>query len=258
MDHTALSRQLRSLTRTCRKFIGEQRPLPARGGDADSVLLAMMEMALSHAQAVQALAEKHFDHGWSALCVARSCFEAGAASAWIGTPSDPFDREGRWIGYFRKLERFYKTKGEMLEGESPGISDQLKSILSSKHGVFKQVLEKHPDIKVVQYPKMRDLLKALKYEHLYIGYIEACEITHSGPEAVYRSRDQLLHQSKKRVYTYKCRVTPEFWQNAILMSGWGAAVSSYHALLRNGADINSVNQIFVAHNLFNEAITKMA
>lgn len=258
MDHIEQARRLRKLLRLCRKHIGDASVFQATGGEADSVLLAVMEMAHAHASAVQALAEKHYAHGWSALCSARACFEAGAVSTWIGRPNEPFEREGRWIGFFRKLGRFYESQGELLDAVTPGIKDELRNAFEQRYAVFKMVTKMHPQIRIVEAPAIRVVLKDSGYEHLYAVYKEACEIVHSGPEAIIRTRRQAPGSHNRRTFLYKCEATPWLWTNAVRMSGWGATASTYMALLRNGRDPASLEALIKEHKEFNLVVEPKA
>ncbi len=225
----------------------------ALSGEADSALLSILEIAIGHAHGVQALAEKHYQHGWAALCCARAAFEAGAISSWIGAPVLPFEREGRWIGYHRNLERFYKVQSGSLEEDIPGIGQQLQSAFEGRDSAFKQLLEKHPEIKVVAPPNVRQMLKDCQYEYLYAGYKEACQIIHAGPEAVIRVRHRIANQEKRRMFTYRCEIWPEDWTTALRMAGWGATVATYTGLLRNGRTPDGMRPLIEMQKKFNES-----
>jgi len=251
MNHIKQSKCLKKLLKLCRKYIGNATVFQASGGEADSALLAIMEMAHAHALAVQALAEKNHAHGWSAQCSARACFESGAVSAWIGRPNEPFEREGRWIGFFRKLGKFYDKQGELLNETTPGLKDELNNAFKERYAVFEAVTKVHPQIQIVNTPTIRSILTDAGYEHLYAAYNEACEIVHSGPEAIIRSRHKATSPLHKRTFAYKCEATPSLWTGAIRMSGWGATISTYMALRRNGHDNASLEPLLEEHKKFN-------
>jgi hypothetical protein len=219
IDLQSGSRKLRSLLGKCRKLVGQPVVIPASAGDGDSALLAIMEIALGHAHGVQALAEKHYQHGWAALCCARAAFEAGAVSSWIGAPPLPFERERRWIGYYRKLQKFYKVQSDFLEDDIPGIGKQLQDAFEERNSAFEQLLTANPQIKVESPPNIRQMLKDCQYEQLYPGYKEASEIVHAGPEAVIRTRHRIVGQQDKRVFLYRCEVVAEDWTSAFRMAG---------------------------------------
>jgi hypothetical protein len=253
-DLLADARRLRTLLRLCRTTAGEAAGVLALSGEADSALLAILEIALGHAQGVQALAEKHYRHGWAALCCARAAFEAGAVSSWIGTPPDPFVREGRWIGYYRQLERFYKVQAGFLEDDIPGIGSELQGAFSERDSAFKQLLANHPEIKVETPPSMRQMLKDSQYERLYAGYMEACEIVHAGPEAVIRVRHRMAGHENRRTFLYRCEIWPEDWASALRMAGWGATVATYNGLLRNGRTPDDLRPLLEAQKRFNKSL----
>jgi hypothetical protein len=223
----------------------------ALAGEADSALLSILEIALGHSHGVQALAEKNYQHGWAALCCARAAFEAGAVSSWIGAPPLPIDREGRWIGYYRKLERFYKVQAEFLEEDIPGIGQELQNAFTLRDSAFERLLKAHPEIQVQTPPGVRQMLKDCQYEHLYAGYKEACEIVHAGPEAVIRTRHRLVNEQHKRAFQYRCEILPEDWISALRMAGWGATLATYTGLLRNGRTPDEVRPLLEEQKKYN-------
>jgi hypothetical protein len=208
-----------------------------------------MEIAVSHAAAVQALSEKHLSFSSSALCCARSAFESGVIAMWIGEPQLPFEREGRWIGFFRRLGKFYEEQGEFLEIGDPGIREEMIKAFNKADSVFEKLLVAHPEIKVVGVPNVRQILKSAGYERLYAGYKSASQIVHSGPETIIRQRQ------KSKCADALLRIRHTEWTNACIMAGWGAAVATYTALRRTGSTLEKLKPLIDAHKRFSDALT---
>jgi len=227
MNYVTQARRLRQLLRLCRKYMDESGDRRVSGGQADSALHAIMRLAIDHASAVHALAEKSFHFASPSLCCARAAFQAGTIATWIGTPELPFEREGRWIGHFRGLGKFYEKHGAVLELNMPGIKRDLKAAFDTVNAAFEQVLQAQPGIRVVGTPDIRSILKAADAEHLYAAYQSASEIIHIGPEAIIRSRQK----AKDRAATQ--RIEEIEWTNSFNMAAWGAVSATYFALLRN-------------------------
>ena len=250
MDHITQSRRLRQLLRICRRTIEIEHSPARKRTQADAALTALMEISISHASAVHALSGKHFEFSHSALCCARSAFEAGVVALWIGEPELPFGREGRWIGFFRGLGKFYDEQGDFLERNSPGIKDEMTAAFANTDSIFAELMKAHPEIKAVGTPNVRQILKSAGYEHLYAGYKSASQIVHSGPETVIRQRH------KAESFDIFRRIGLTEWTNACIMSGWGAAVATYTALRRTGSTLANLKSLIDAHKRFNDILTK--
>ncbi len=248
MDHLTHSRRLRQLLRLCRHQIESRKECGQFRSQADIALIAFMELAVSHAAAVHALSEKHFDFSLSALCCARSAFEAGVIAVWIGQPELPFAREGRWIGFFRKLGKFYEEQGEFLEKTTPGLGADMTAAFDKTDAIFTDLVHKYPEIKVEGTPNVRQILKTNGYEHLYAGYKSASQVVHSGPETIIRQRHK--DDSPDALY----RVGLGEWTNACIMAGWGAAVATYTAMWRTGTSKQDLKPLIDAHTRFNNTL----
>jgi hypothetical protein len=118
----------------------------------------------------------------SAAC-ARSAFEVGAVAAWLQVPHDPFEREGRWLGWFKANERFYSKLAVDLEPVASELARAMKEI-ATRHVKWRTAIEaKLPHAKMTEKPPLPNILGELRSLHLYRLYRTVSQIVHGEPDA---------------------------------------------------------------------------
>lgn len=257
MDILLLARNLRNIVRTCRSLLGPNSTLNFNGSEADSAALCLQQLSLSHASGVYVLALNNVNWAYPATTCARAAFEAGVIAVWLSLPSDSAQRHRRWLGHWQKISKFYSKQGNALEGSNPGINKKLMDIISEREDMYKRFALNAPNILPENPPKIEDMLDEIGYSHLYAGYTEACEISHSGPEAVIRSRHRNPSEDFPQGICYEISVDVTDWAVAFQMAGWGATIATYHALKNHGTSDHYLIPLLEKQSSFDKMIKKI-
>src|SRR4051812_47997804 len=130
--------------------------------EADVTAMCLARLALRYAFAVHELAIQDVDNYAPAAACARSGFETGAIAAWLMVPDNPFEREGRWIGYFKSHERFHRKLAEDFSKFAPE-SAALMIQAAEQHTAWRSGIERQlpAGVKVVIKPSMPEILNEL-------------------------------------------------------------------------------------------------
>ncbi len=248
---------LNQLIGAYRNLNGEEPVAEFVGFGVDCGVPALIEFIILQAKAVCLLAESNDVFASAAAACARSAMEVGALAAWLAKPTDRHEREGRWLGYFKSLEDFYRKQAKDLKGRNPDevkeanerLSNHLKTLCLPRFG---------REIIPVSKPSLRQMISDLGYDHLYAGYRELCEIIHGGPETIVRHR--IPHQSWAVPMGFQFGVFRDSkldWRIVFKMTGWGVGVSSYHCCRNSGFDNSKCSALIDAHEQLIKVVDRL-
>jgi len=242
-----LAEALGELINAYRILTGKRPMAPFVGFAVDCGTPALVEHIILQAKAVCLLAESSQDFAPVAAACARSAMEVGALVAWLAKPQDSYEREGRWLGYFKSLEDFYRKQAKELKTRDPKESKEAQEILSSD---LKKMSAPRfgRNIVPVSKPSLKDMMIDLGYEHLYTSYRELCELIHGGPETISRHRAPYRSLSIPFGFEFGLFSNNKLdWQIIFKATGWGVGVSAYHSSLNLGFNNSKCANLLNAH-----------
>lgn len=254
MDITPFARELRNIIRDCNSILGPNHTIDFNGNEADSASVCLQQLSISHATGVYVLAFKNTNLAYPAFACARAAFKAGMLAAWLSIPDIPSERLSRWIGHWRTIGRFYNKQGEILEASTPGISKTLSDVITGREEMYTRLMKSDPKLISQKPPSVKKLLDEIGHPHCYAAYCEACEIVHSGPEAVIRARHGNRTEKHSLGYSCACTIHPADWAIPLKMSAWAPAVATYHALRRHGIKKPQLKLLIEKHSRFDRLI----
>jgi hypothetical protein len=120
----------------------------------------------------------------AAAACARGALETAAKAAWLVAPDEPMDREGRWLGWYRAMERYYSNLATDLS-DSAEVAEEMRS-RASRYGAYRSaVAEKMPDgHEIAPPPTMDRLFASLDALPLYTLYRTTSQYQHGEPLAL--------------------------------------------------------------------------
>jgi hypothetical protein len=192
----------------------------------------------------------------------------GAVAAWLLFPEDPFEREGRWLGWFKSNERFYTNLSNDLHSTSEEIAASLKRT-ALHHSRWRTAIEaKLPRGKVVEKPSMPKILKELGFLNLYMTYRVLSQVLHAEPDAlrlVHKAEyipkdgsttDEIFEQSGQEHF-WGCFSDESDWDIPIRMATWGLMVSLPALLSRIEAFSSDADSLFEKQGALHQALDRL-
>jgi hypothetical protein len=77
--------------------------------EADTAAMSLVILSAKNAWAIHELGMVSPTYYCACAGCARSAFELGAVASWLLVPDDPFEREGRWLGWLKEVVRIYRA-----------------------------------------------------------------------------------------------------------------------------------------------------
>src|SRR5262249_5419929 len=204
--------------------------------EADLAAMSLVRLCGSNAWGVHDLGAIGMARYPAAAACARCAFEIGAVAAWLLIPDDPFEREGRWLGWFKSNERFYANISNDLRPLSPELADSFKKT-STHYSKWRTSIEaKLPGGKVIEKPAIPNILRELDFLSLYATYRGLSQVTHAEPGAMglvhkveYVPRNQstkeLIFEAVGQTHFWGSFIDESHWAIPIHMAAWGLMVS---------------------------------
>lgn len=183
--------------------------------------------------------------------------EVGALAAWLARPDDIYDREARWIGYFKTLESFHRKMADHFRSTNPQLAKELEDCISANMRLPETRFGRR--IIPVKKPSLKDIVSDLGYSHVYAAYREVCEVIHGGPEMVvrHRRRHSVPGQHQLMAFVFGVHPADEDWWIAFRVTGWGLAVSTYHSLRNFNFNNAQLQPILDAHHRLNGRLDEL-
>jgi hypothetical protein len=230
--------------------------------EADTTAMCLTRLVVRHASAVHDLCERGIENYASAAACARCAFETGATAAWLTIPEDPFDREGRWVGYFKSHERFYRKLAADFNPFAPEIAAELQRT-ADHHAAWKSAIEnKLPSTaKVVVKPALPEILRELGFLKLYVAYRGISQVVHAEPESIDLIRrveyipadpDEAgdIFRTAGQLTRFGNFVNDKMWAVLIRMSTWGIMISLPRLLTRVEANCETDSLFSIQRELY--------
>ena len=139
----------------------------------------LLNLTVRNLEAIVELARRDLVLVPAAAVLARSVFEISVRVIWLLYPSDPFERESRWLVHLRTEENAHIKWARLVEqlgGDAESsirLSDQFRSF---REGVSAKLPPGTPTLDKV--PDLRAMLRSLGEERKYLYYMRLSQFTH--------------------------------------------------------------------------------
>lgn len=264
--HAALAR-LADFLRTCDASLTPSRSNLGRY-ESDAAAMSLVILAASNAWAVHDLGITSPIRYPACAACARCAFEVGAVAAWLLVPDDPFQREGRWLGWFKANERFYTTLSNDLSPVSPELAEAMRQT-AIHHSNWRRTLEaKLPRGEVTEKPAMPIILKELGFLQLYPAYREISQVVHGEPQATslvhkveYTAKDSsstdAIFEAVGQRHFWGSFASESDWALAIRMASWSLMISLPKLLSRIKAFDCDSDPLFQQQAALHQALERL-
>lgn len=147
---------------------------------------AIAHLVASNVRGVSVLGSHGSQNLPAAAACARSAFEGATTIAWMLDSTDIWDREARWLAYLKADQQLYERLARDLGERAPELASNLDATASKKaerrQAIADELEEK--GARKYSFPDMQTRLAAIGNGDLYVGYRQASDITHAGPDAL--------------------------------------------------------------------------
>jgi hypothetical protein len=207
--------------------------------------VSLILLAITNAHALHDLGKISHARYTAAAACARSAFEIGAVAAWLQVPDDPFEREGRWLGWLKANERFYSKLAVDLVPISSELVEAMKNTAAHYLKWMSAIEAKLPHGKIIEKPALANILTELGSSHLYMTYRGVSQIVHGEPDGtrtVYRvdyvfkdpkAKDEIAETVGQRS-SWGFFTTESEWDILLKMATWGVMASLSRLVSRVG------------------------
>lgn len=202
--------------------------------ESDKSTYALAFLVLMHVDGVIDLGRESPQHLAPAAACARAAFETASNLAWIAQPGEPFEREGRWLGWYVADARFWENLSRDLAGRAPAVAAEAGRTAAAKAKWATAIgtkLREEKGFEQVSFPKLEDRLASFGHESLYITYRYASQIVHGMPDAT-----KLVMTERSTGLCYGVEFDASSWATILRMSWWSLHISLPLALVRVGAE----------------------
>src|SRR6266851_9309733 len=169
---------------------------------AEVEALGFVMLAVGAVESVQVLARANVATVVAGTAAARAAYEAVATCTWMLAPSDPYERERRWMALFLD-ERSYWTRmadeaktrkdGQPLIDAMDAEVQSIQRIIDKVHSQF--VRRGLPPMR--RLPSLDEQLNEIGERNTYVLYKTACQLVHPSIRALSQVRDFAASHSGK-------------------------------------------------------------
>jgi hypothetical protein len=138
----------------------------------------LLNLTIRHIEGVILLARQDLVSLPPAMSASRSAFEISIKAMWMMDPEDVFAREVRWLAHIKTEEDYWKRIGNLID-KLGGNNDNYRD----KEGLIRQFREDVTKVlpsgyKLETMPNMREMVRSLNREELYLAYILFSQFEH--------------------------------------------------------------------------------
>ena len=161
--------------------------------EAEIEAYTLQKLIIRYSEAVLLMARHDMVLLPSAHVAARACFETHVKVLWLLKPTNPFEREARWIAHLNSASEHWGKleKNDFIEEwMRPTLTNQKKIFLDFSDAIAAKLIAEgyHVDDKI---PTLWGMLKDIGAPELYPYYIILSAYTHSNFEAASLYRKNL-------------------------------------------------------------------
>jgi hypothetical protein len=200
--------------------------------EADVAAMSLAMLSAKNGWAVHDLGTVSPTYYSACAGCARTAFELGAVASWLLVPDDPFEREGRWLGWLKANERFYAKLSSDLSSISPEVAEAM-SRTAIHHSKWRSAIEaKLPHGKLTERPAIPEILMELGFPQLYIAYRGMSQVIHAEPDStalVHKvkyepknpSTTESIFEAANQTHYFGYFTDESSWVIPIKMAAWG-------------------------------------
>ena len=220
---------------------------------------ALAMLAVRHAEGA-ATCSQLGPSGYSPMAsCARAAFETGVLSVWLLNAPTDFEREGRWLGYYKANSRYWRNLAKDFEQLVPEIAHEWRGRADIIDQWRERIEEKLPSGQVVDRPSFAAILSELGLAPYYSAYRDASQIVHGEPpslELVARSEytpdageeGKSLFRASSRRLSFGDFVTGEMWANQVMMASFASTQSCVSVSVLVDAPADRIEGVLSAHD----------
>lgn len=202
--------------------------------EADVEARKMIIYIIRNVESVITLAQRDLVLLPGALSISRTAYEASLKSQWLLDPTDPFDREVRWLSLLKKEEDEYSRAVKELR-KVGGDVIHYQGIYTATNQMRLAIEKELPSkYKTIGLPNLRDMVKSLGEDRKYLAYQYLCPFTH-----VSSSATRLYSKNMGSMMELGEYVKAEDWYTPLLTCWYSLYAPGYKLLERLGGDIES-------------------
>lgn len=190
---------------------------------AQKTCLLMLPSLVGHVRSVTTLARSDLSLLPTALVASRSAFETGLRIAWVFSTEEAMEVETRALRLHREAVNWKVRVATHLEESVGANGERWRQAAAAHEALIKRASEAHDTDPVLpRAPSVRDQLRCLKLERLYLGYQLSSEHAHGGVA----SGGEIMQVRRERspYGTY----WPQDWQLAVNMCAWACVFVADH------------------------------
>jgi hypothetical protein len=211
--------------------------------EADVAAMSLAILSAKNAWAVHELGTLSPTYRSACAGCARSAFELGAVASWLLVPDDPFEREGRWLGWLKGNERFYRNLSNDLRSVSPEVAEQINQT-AIRHFKWRSAIEARlPSRNLIEKPAMPHILAELGFLQLYSAYRVMSQVIHAEPDSTtlahkvkYEPKDpdttEDIFEAVSQMHYFGYFTDESSWVVPIRMAVWGLMAATPRLLSR--------------------------
>ena len=169
-----------------------------------------MKLATSQVLGLVTVARRGLDILPTALVASRAAFECSARAAWLLFPTDPYDREARWLVHMsNEVEYLTKQAGEEQKmGIDPSATLNRRDELADFSNSVSGLLAKKGYQLYKQRPDMRRVLIEMGEERTYVFYSYLSQAIHGTHFSTWLYRTDGIGTMKKK----RDSITADMWE----------------------------------------------
>jgi hypothetical protein len=191
---------------------------------AEVEALGFVMLAVGAVESVQILARANVATVVAGTAAARAAYEAVVTCTWMLAPSDPYERESRWMTLFLDERTYWARMAE--EAKTRKDDQPVVDAMDAEVQRIQRIIDNvQPQFVQRGLPPMRRLpnrdeqLNEIGERNTYVLYKTACQLVHPTIRALAQVRDLAAsHSGKADEALYHWRTAPRDWTTAMLLA----------------------------------------
>ena len=226
-------------------------PVPEYEADLES--MGLIWFIVRQIESMVTLARRDLACLPSAIPIARVSMESAGWAAWLLEPSEPFDREVRWLARVRKDEQYHREVAALQQ--RLGIVDDYhtKCALEIQHWreTIEAKLPRGYKEKIKGLPPFRNMLDSMGMERSYLQYKTLSQWTHGTQYAINAEKSQ--NYPGEAPYESQYRAVQIAWRLPLLTSSNSLIVAGQRFLETHRGNID----VFSPPDFYNDLFHKI-
>jgi uncharacterized protein DUF5677 len=197
--------------------------------ESDYECRIQLALTVRHIESVIELARRDLVLYPSAMVLARAAFETAANIMWVMSPTNPFDREARWLAMLGEYAKLHKRLADRIKNPAhrSSLMKEYIRLEDLRAGITRKLPRGSQSINHL--PNFDARLKTLGVDDNYVAYIITSQFTHGTLAASYLYKTVRSGREVSGEF-----VTPEHWVTPLRICWWSIRDSAKLFLSRVG------------------------